>query len=177
MNVKTILKCDVCKKNKWKIKSKRLVVCQSCGLVRANVEFSHLNVKNLYKHKYYFGSEYHDYIADRKALEKNFEERIKFLSQKGVLLKTSKVIEIGCAYGFFMNLINNRVKSIIGYDLSKEGVGYAKNTFKVDARCEDFLQYDDGKVDLVCMWDVIEHLTSPDTYIKKISKIINKGEL
>ena len=162
--------CEICNKKHWTKYNHKLVKCKNCGLIRANNTYSDKNLIDLYQHAYYFGEEYIDYINDRQSLEKNFKTRIDYLQKQGYLNTDSHVIEIGSAYGFFLNLIKNKCKSATGFDITKEGVDYAKNNFQVDAICGDFLKYDGKKVDLICMWDVIEHLSVPGAFVKKISE-------
>lgn len=167
--------CDICGSSDCVYYGKMLIKCKQCQLVRANEIYSSDKLVSLYQHDYYFGNEYNNYINDRPALEKNFIERINYLKKKKYLHKESSVVEIGSAYGFFLNLMKDECRSIMGYDVTKEGVKYAKKKFKVNAICGDFLKYTGEKVSLICMWDVVEHLSSPREFIKKISYSLTKN--
>lgn len=172
---KVKITCDICNNSDWFTFGKMLIKCKHCELVRANEIYSDKKLASLYQHDYYFGNEYNNYIKDRPALEKNFKERIKYLKKKKYLHKGSNVIEIGSAYGFFLNLMKRECKSIIGFDVTEEGVRYAKENFNVNAICGNFLDFKGGGLDLVCMWDVIEHLSNPSAFINKISKTLLPG--
>lgn len=120
--------------------------------------------------------EYSDYKADRPALEKNFKIRIKHL--KKYLHPKSKVLEVGCAYGYFLNLIKEDVDWRKGYDVSKEGIDYAVKELKVNAEAADFLEdssIKNNSLDLVCMWDVMEHFGEPQKHVEKASKLLEEG--
>ena len=88
-------------------------------------------------------------------------------------------MEIGSAYGFFLNLAKNRFKTVFGIDISQSGVDYAREQLKLNACNEDFLKHDflDERFDVVCLWDTIEHLRDPHLYLEKASRLMTKGGL
>jgi SAM-dependent methyltransferase len=153
-----------------------LVKCMNCGLVVAKEIPTFEALTKLYEQEYFFGMEYSDYQADRKALEKNFRQRIKHLQE--YLHKDSSVVEVGCAYGYFLNMIKDKVSWHKGYDVSTDGVDYARQELGVNAHAEDFLADNEvkpGSVDLVCMWDVVEHLGEPHRHMEKAAKALKPG--
>lgn len=167
--------CIVCRGKDFTDYSKLVVRCNDCKLVVAKEIPTAKEVEKLYQKEYFFGMEYFDYEADRPALEYNFRQRIK--SMKNILKPESNVVEIGCAYGYFLNLIKDGVKSHIGFDVSKDGVLFAKKQLGVNATTSDFLTYKFKKasVDTVFMWDVAEHLAYPEDYFKKVNEILKPG--
>lgn len=133
-------------------------------------------LERLYEEDYFFGQEYFDYLADRPALEKNFAKRIKALKKAGALGKDKTLVEVGCAYGYFMNMVKDQVGSVSGYDVAPDGIKYAKEEFGLSASTDNFLTEDfPEKVDVVAMWDVIEHVSEPDAFVKKSAEILKKG--
>lgn len=168
--------CIACGKKRFTNYTKELIECNSCGLIVAKEIPTFDELKKLYEEEYFFGMEYSDYKADRPALEKNFKTRTRFL--KKYLHQDAKVLEIGCAYGYFLNIIKENVAWHKGYDVSKEGVDYAKNELKVNAEADDFLKdktIKNNSLDLVCMWDVMEHFGEPDKHVAKAAKLLKKG--
>jgi 2-polyprenyl-3-methyl-5-hydroxy-6-metoxy-1,4-benzoquinol methylase len=170
-----VKRCIVCGGKSFNPYCDKLISCDNCGLVVAKEIPNLSEIKCLYQKEYFFGKEYFDYRADRPALEWNFKKRIKFL--KGIIGPEYNVIELGCAYGYFLNLVKNKVQSHMGFDITKDGVGYAKKQFGINATTEDFVKYPikTGSIDSVFMWDVIEHLMSPDSYIEKIAKVLKRN--
>jgi SAM-dependent methyltransferase len=156
--------------------SKGLIKNVDSGLVVAEKIPSEKKLQKLYKEEYFFGMEYSDYLADRSALEKNFFGRINRLRKLGHLKTNSHVVEVGCAYGYFLNAIKDEVKSHVGFDVTVEGVTFAMNELGVNAKNDNFLDAKfQNKIDLVCMWDLIEHVSHPEAFIEKSSKILRKG--
>jgi SAM-dependent methyltransferase len=131
--------------------------------------------QQLYQREYFFGGEYLDYAADRAALERNFRNRLDGLP--GVVHPAARVVELGCAYGYFLNLIKDRVAWHLGFDPSADGVEFACQTLKVNATTDDFVTHpiEPASIDAVFMWDVIEHLPRPDDVLGKVSEVLVPG--
>lgn len=168
--------CIACDSKKFEKYGEELVKCQSCGLVVAKDIPTFAELTKLYQEEYFFGMEYSDYKVDRPALEKNFKIRVKHL--KKYIKKDTRVLEIGCAYGYFLNMIKADVAWHKGYDVTQEGIDHAVNELGVNATTTDFLAEKEVKansIDLICMWDVIEHVGEPDRHIKKSAQLLKKG--
>jgi len=170
--------CDICEQSLWVafLPDNRLMKCQICGLIRAKINPSNNHLIKSYQKKYFFGEEYINYFNDRIALERNFNLRLNKLNESKKL-KQSFLIEIGCAYGYFLNLAKKHTKKHLGFDVSKDGTLYAKRKLGVNALNSNFLNYKGLKADVYCMWDVIEHLPNPNEFIEHISKYSKKGTI
>ncbi|MDD4910365.1 MAG: class I SAM-dependent methyltransferase [Candidatus Omnitrophica bacterium] len=133
----------------------------------------------IYSKEYFLGSEYNNYLADKEILQKNFGLRLRMLQAFMEPNRHRHLLEIGCAYGFFLELVRKQFDTVLGLDISGDGVLYAREQLKVDAVKADFLKYDlkGRRFDVVCMWDTIEHLSSPDLYLEKISNNTKSGSL
>ena len=65
-------------------------------------------------------------------------------------------------------MMKDKFNVVKGLEIFKDAADYAKNQFGVDVKDTDFMNgFDQQKYDLVCMWDVIEHLYSPQKNIYK----------
>ena len=172
-------KCIICNDHNYSEIYKGILECSSCGYIFADSHLSDQELENLYDKNYFFGEEYHDYLSDAKVLEKNFKLRLKtllrFIKPPGSL----KLLEIGCAYGFFLNLAKDLFAVALGIDISRDGIKHASNNLRVNAIHGDFLKYDFRKqqFDVVCVWDAIEHLRDPHLYLEKISKHAAKNSI
>ena len=93
-------------------------------------------------------------------------------------LANKNLIEIGCAYGFFLDLVKQYFASEEGFDVSIDAVDYANTQLNVNANSMSFLDknYFFGNY-LLCMWDTIEHLKHPDKFINHFSNFAAKGSL
>jgi len=153
-----------------------LLKCTQCGFLTADVDISFDELSSLYAHDYYHGAEYGDYVEEKVALQANFSGRIEDIFRLPGITEESRLFEIGCAYGFFLEMVQNRFKDVSGVDISEDAVAYAKKVVGVDAHAADFLKMDfSNKLDIICMWDVIEHLGEPEKVIERASEKLNTG--
>ncbi len=163
------MKCVVCRKDNWSKKYKTLLKCGGCGFVRANDKFFKIDPKKIYSRQYFNGDDYFDYESEENALKVNFRNRLNRILK---YRKNGKLLEIGCAYGYFLELASNNFKTY-GIDLDKETTRIAKKNSKSKIYTGDLIKTNVGKnYDIICMFDVIEHLKYPDLYFKKIYKIL-----
>lgn len=159
-----------------------IVQCNACGLVFYPIEKTQ-NLHALYSEKYFQGGEYSDYQGDEKIHEWNFKKRIAYLrklSPKGTLF------EIGSAYGFFLNMAKQFWESK-GIEISADAVAWANKRFDFQKGTliqGDLLKTDlpsvfhrpmDQGFDLVCMWDTLEHLDHPKSFLRTASRLLKPG--
>jgi len=156
-----------------------LVQCLECGHVYYGNFPGEAEIRLLYGERYFHGDEYSDYVADKRTIQKNFRLRLEMLNRFLDPARHKRFLEIGCAHGFFLDLVKNRFEIAQGIDISEDGVRYAREELHLDAVCADFLKHDlgDRDFDVVCMWDTIEHLISPQAYIQKIGAHMKSGGL
>ncbi len=168
-------KCIVCNNNKFfKKKFQILTECNNCNHIFANLDLNYNDLKKIYSKNYFFGEEYIDYLKDKKQIEKNSKERLKVIKEFISNTNQLNLLEIGCAFGFFLNAVKKNFNNVSGIDINSDGINYAKNNLKLDARCKDLLEMDIktiNRFNIFCMFDVIEHLVDP----KKIISFINKN--
>ncbi|UCD28868.1 MAG: class I SAM-dependent methyltransferase [Planctomycetota bacterium] len=150
-----------------------LLKCPNCGFVTARPDSS-IDVLSLYQSDYFTGAEYLDYLADEALHRKNFHARLSRLLRRR---SSGRLLEIGSAYGFFLDLAKQYFE-VVGYEVNIEAAQYARQTYGVDVRTDDFLQADiSGPFDVTIMWDVIEHLERPDLFVKRIAELSGPGAL
>ncbi len=171
--------CCVCSSANSKPLYQEIAKCQGCGHIFADVDLCNENIAEIYNKGYFFGNEYSNYLQDEKVLKKNFRLRLKVLENFRDKDHHKHLLEIGSAYGFFLNMVKDQYESVLGIDISKEAAQYARDKLKLDAINGDFLSHDFNtkKFDVVCMWDTVEHLMSPQLYLKKINSLIKSGAL
>ena len=155
--------------------------CWSCGHVTANMCVNKELLRSVYSEKYFAGEEYVNYLEDKWVLQSNFSRRLQRLSGITRFTPGETVIEIGCAYGFFGELLLRRYPfvSYVGFEVVPEACQYGRQHFSLDIRCGDFLTLPDvPRCSHAFMWDVIEHLNAPQLYIEKISSLLqNNGKV
>jgi SAM-dependent methyltransferase len=156
-----------------------LLRCRACGHGWADLQLTPDELARLYARDYFFGDEYLDYVADRAIIQKNLRRRLDVLERFLDPARHRRVLEVGCAYGFFLDLARRRFECATGIDITEDGVRYARETLGVDAIRGDLLAHDfgDRRFDVVCLWDTIEHLARPDLFVEKIAGLTGPGAL
>lgn len=171
--------CIICKGTNAVPFYSGLLKCQGCGHVFADLHLDEKELSEIYRKDYFFGNEYSDYIADKDVLQKNFKLRLRILKKYIDPYYHKSLIEIGSAYGFFLDVVRHDFDSVQGIDITEDGVRYAREKLNLNILHGDFLgvDLDNQKFDVVCLWDTIEHLSYPHLYIEKISKHTKAGSL
>ena len=130
-------------------------------------------LKKEYGEDYFHGREYVDYEADaavqRKLLAGHFRRMAHYL-EPGV-----PVLEVGCAYGYFLDLLGTGYPGSVGIDVSGSAVAAARAR-GLDVREGDLSELDvRGPFGAVCLWDTVEHLPAPDAVLRRGVELLSPG--
>lgn len=94
-----------------------------------------------------------------------------------------QILDVGCSQGITSILLGREGKKVIGIDLLKESIDYAKEMLTNEAEVtkqhvefinDNFIEYDfkQQKFDSVIFGEVLEHLTDPKRFVKKAYDIL-----
>ena len=170
------LSCLVCAGSYRPSRLPGLFQCDTCGFISADLGIADDQLRALYGEHYFSGQEYLDYAAEEESLRINFRDRIETLKTFVPNWPQADLFEIGCAYGFFLSEVQSEIGSASGIDISAEAVRHATNERGVKAQQGDYLAVDLGrKVDVIAMWDTIEHLKRPDLFVAKAAHDLKPG--
>src|SRR5262249_32945635 len=108
-----------------------------------------------------------------RIFEQQFRDRLGTVKR---FQPSGDLIEIGCAYGFFLTVAQEHYRAR-GFDIAAGPVAHAREHLGVDACCADFVDaaLEPASVDVVVMWDTIEHLPRPDLTIDKGGGVLRPG--
>nr|MBC7244123.1 class I SAM-dependent methyltransferase [Chloroflexota bacterium] len=162
-----------------------IVRCRQCGLVYVNPRYQEGFLQELYTAEYYvhdgiknglafFG--YDDYIADEENIRITFAKRLKTIER---FANKGKLLDIGCATGFFLDLARTRGWEVVGSEVSTFAAQYARDRFGLDVHEGSLreLHFAAETFDVVTMWDVIEHVADPMGDLREVWRILRKGGL
>jgi len=155
-----------------------ILKCGACGYIYADMRLTDEQLFTLYNDAFFSGAEFSDYAADEKFFRRNFHLRFKELKRFLDRGRHRHLLEIGSAYGFFLDEVRDQFASVQGIDITDAGVLKSRER-GLDVVQADFLTRDYGaqKFDVVCMWDTIEHLRAPQLYVEKIARHTEPGAL
>lgn len=158
-----------------------LVQCQHCGLVYVNPRPDPQELYALYGETYFQNDEsgvvgYADYLRDEPHIRRTFAGRLRWL-QKWV--QPGRLLDVGCAAGFFLDEAQQRGWQVEGLDVSAFAVGYVQQRFGYPVQHGSLTQLDHPaeSYDLITLWDVIEHVPDPKAYVEKSAQLLRKGGL
>lgn len=157
-----------------------LVQCDNCGLVFVGEQPKPEELYALYGETYFHNDEsgevgYTDYLADeaniRKTVNKRFDHIENFTDSAG------RMIDVGCALGFFIDEASKRDWEVEGLDVSQYAVDYVKDRFNHTVYNGSLLDLDlqHEAYDLVTMYDVIEHVPDPKGYMQAVGDLLRSG--
>ncbi len=156
-----------------------LVKCNHCGLVYVGARPDPRELYALYGETYFHNNEsgvvgYTDYLKDEGNIRQTFSGRLNWLER---FIKPGKLLDVGCAAGFFLDEAKKRGWQVQGLDVSGFAVQYVKDRFGFDAQQGSLteLDYPAGSYDLLTMWDVIEHVPDPKAYIQRAAELLRSG--
>jgi 2-polyprenyl-3-methyl-5-hydroxy-6-metoxy-1,4-benzoquinol methylase len=177
------ISCNVCKskvishfmnKDNWELMS-----CNSCGLVFLKNVPSNDELKTIYNDEYFTDgqkSPLDDHNIEANPTYLNSKKRIKFIKKFGI--NSGKLLDVGCSTGVFAKVASKDFE-VEGIDVSEYAVKYAQEHLNIKAQIGTVFNAKLNKniYDIITMWDVIEHVTNANAYIKRISELIKPNGL
>jgi SAM-dependent methyltransferase len=138
-----------------------------------NRRFTPQKLAEIYQEPYFQGGEYVDYLGDKRAHQKTLEGHSRIVRRH--VAPGGRILEVGCAYGFFLELIRDAYPGSVGVDVAGPAVEHAR-TLGLDVREGDLLTIPfSERFDAVCLWDTIEHLPDPVAVVGKSVSLLAPG--
>lgn len=132
----------------------------------------------------YFQDEYKNrygrtYLQDRKNILELSEQRLNTIA--GLLenrVKGKRILDAGCAYGFFLEKAREKGFIPAGVETGKEAARYASERLRLDVRQGDFLKCAlKERFHVITFWYVFEHFPDPGRAVKKTLSLLEEGGL
>jgi 2-polyprenyl-3-methyl-5-hydroxy-6-metoxy-1,4-benzoquinol methylase len=155
-----------------------IVRCPSCGLVyRASVP-SRSELDAIYDESYFGGAGdadrtgYLDYVGDADAHRANARRRLHHLA---TFVDVGRLLDVGCAAGFFVEEAGRAGWSAAGVDVSRAMVDWGIANLGADLRVGTLDDVAIRNVDCVTMWDYIEHAVDPRRDVESAYRRLRPG--
>jgi len=190
LNVRTIqIPCDFCGGEKFSPLFDKMrhnlnlntVICENCALVMTNPQPTDETLQDFYQNFYHI---FHgrlkgvnnDYITKSKRLDHQRVELLKKIVDFDI--KDKKVLEIGCGLGQFIKELGSSTSwDVLGLEPGKDSFEYCKSE-NINVEKTGFEDFEtDIKFDIVATFYVIDHLSSPKSFLNKCYNLLNEGGL
>ncbi|MCZ8236985.1 MAG: class I SAM-dependent methyltransferase [Leptospiraceae bacterium] len=94
--------------------------------------------------------------------------------------KKGQILDVGCGLGFFVKRISETNPSwkAIGYEISERAVQFAKeknNLKNVHSGVVQASKIEPNSLDMITLWDVIEHIPKPHSLLQYLNSILKPG--
>ena len=153
-----------------------VLACSACGVGRADT--TNFDPAAYYTDAYFEGRQadgYADYAGSEAVLRREFKATVEHLSR---FVPRGRLLEIGCAYGFFL-LEARRRFDVSGIEIAESAVRSCHGRGLADVRhgvLDEETVRDLPSMDAIVLLDVIEHLADPNEAFRLLaSKLKQKG--
>lgn len=159
----------------------QIVRCPSCELVFVDTWHNLPALDELYTAAYFqtrgeSSLGYHDYLAHRTLHLRNAHALLRRLD-RGIPDRTRRLLEVGCAHGFFLAAARDRGWTTHGVDISPGAVQYARETLGLDVVRGEIgdAQVAEASLDVIALIGTIEHLTDPVATLRRAAELLKPG--
>ena len=149
----------------WNVNGFDIVRCARSGLVYLANPPSDSELEQFYSVEYFEGEQsrqgYASYEADENTLRRNARSMLDHVLDHSPA--RDSLVDYGGAYGYFLDEAMPHFASATGIELNEQVADVGRNRFNLAISTDASAVLQPGSVDVITMWDVIEHLKHPRT--------------
>lgn len=179
----TLGKCNFCHSTAHKPYDKvgdwAIVQCVRCGFCFTNPRPTLESLPSFYTEDYFkdnYETRFNFFHANgdmKTSQELGFENRITDIEEN--MPKRGKLLEIGSAMAHFLDAMKRRGWDVKGIEISEDAIELARQQ-GIEVFCGILEDYQtDEKFDVVCMYQVLEHVPDPAYVLERSHQLLNPG--
>ncbi len=148
----------------------RLVRCKKCALVYVSPRPQQQAIEHAYEEV-----DNSTYIEQGEERIQTFSRSLQWLEKAGA--RKGKLLDIGCAGGFFVKAAKNAGWEAEGIEISKHlcEFGREKLGVKITQGTLDKVSLPDHAFDVITFWDVLEHVADPSDSLQRVCRLLKPG--
>ncbi|HHY46004.1 MAG TPA: class I SAM-dependent methyltransferase [Firmicutes bacterium] len=157
-----------------------VVKCLRCGFIYVIPRPGLPDLESIYEESYFTGQGPYGYKPGENYLYDDtrlgiFVERIATIER--YRKPPGFMVDVGCANGFSLRAARDRGWECIGIDISEFAVNFARERYGLNVIRGTLRQValGDASVDVLTMWDFIEHVPSPREECMEANRIVKPG--
>ncbi|MBA4781344.1 MAG: hypothetical protein A2792_16820 [Sphingomonadales bacterium RIFCSPHIGHO2_01_FULL_65_20] len=151
--------------------------CSRCGLAFITNPPSDAELAAMYQASNDYHTQLHDPASDAYArMAAIARKHLRFVER---FANGGQLLDIGCSTGLFLDEARRRGFDVAGVEFSAASAQFARDRFHLSVTDGDIHAVDDaeGMLDIVTMFDVIEHVRDPARDIVAAHRLLRPGGL
>jgi 2-polyprenyl-3-methyl-5-hydroxy-6-metoxy-1,4-benzoquinol methylase len=182
MSVQTPSTCPLCgsaeRRPYLRVEGYQIVQCQDCRFLCVSSPPPAAELAALYQQQDYYKGDlpfgYTDYFAQRASHEALARARLRRIER--LLPRRGRILDVGCAAGFFLKVAQQRGWEVEGVEISQDMAAYATQLIgrPIAARLAG-LDAGPGAFDAITCWEYIEHIADPRDEVLRLVQLLKPG--
>lgn len=162
----------------------RVLRCPECSLVYVTPRHDDSTLVKIYGEDYWNSASpktrgYASYASQEDLYLKTFRRRLGLVN-KHVREGPLKVLDVGCAAGFFLRVMREEGHDVRGVEVSEDIASHAIEHLGAENVHVGFLDalqpgqegFETGSFDLITLWDVVEHVPDPQALLNQLRRLL-----
>lgn len=176
-----MLSCPICaspnQRAYLKVDRYQIVQCVRCCFLFVSPSPTKQELTAFYQQPaYYKGGTfgYNDYFAQRESHEQLARRRLGRIER--LRPGRGRILDVGCAAGFFLKVAQDRGWGVCGVELSEAMAAYASHLIgQPIARRVAALDVAPASFDAITLWEYIEHIPDPRDEVRRLVELLKPG--
>lgn len=153
-----------------------LLYCDACALVFTSPHPARSSVIRFNEERYDSKNEQESRLA---VYDKEYVRAKAHIQEVQQFRLSGKLLDVGCSYGIGVKVAGDMGFEAIGIEPTKKAAMYAKQTLKLNVLHSTLekAKIPRSSIDIVTLYDVLEHVPNIHEFLKEIYRILKPGGL